>query len=159
MSKRFTLKATYLNGLAGIVLIEPKELTDLFPETDLVGVHKHNKLKDEILEANVLFSDAVAALNKALRPIQERFKNESKELDEANKAQLLTKLNDELEKLPESAALKEVSDKDVEVTIGSNERFDLLKSIFAHKKSIAKWSNSKALVAVDDALNAAVKVD
>ena len=157
MAKKFNIKAVNLINLTNVIAVEPKELFSMLGDDNAspIGIRKFDKLKDELLEANVAYTDAVAALAKAVKPLQEEFRDKSKDADEAGKAEIIAELNAKMEALPESAKAKEESEREVEVKIGSNERFDMLKSLASHKSSLEKWRDTKACLAVDDALNAA----
>jgi hypothetical protein len=159
MAKKFKIKALHLANLAAVTMIEPKELMEMIPEIDMAGLRRFDKLKDELLEANVGYSDSVAAVNKAIKPIADEFKEKSAELDEPQKAALLAELNARSESLSEAVNMKEAAEQEVEAVIASNERFEMLKTIFRHKNTLAKWRDTKVMVAVDDALNAAVEAE
>jgi uncharacterized protein YaaN involved in tellurite resistance len=154
MAHKIILRSRELNDLVSVISNSPKDYLEMFPETNLAGLHKYNKLIDELTEANVLYSDTLAELIKFIKPLQEELKSELE-----NKDSKIAELNAKVEASPENLKVKEVGEKMIEVTINSDERFDILKQLFSHKTTIQKWINIKIMLSVDDAINSATKVE
>jgi hypothetical protein len=159
MAKKITLKSRELNDLVNVVTFTPKDYLEMFPETSLTGLHKYDKLKDELMEANVAYTDLLAELDKAIRPFQDEVKELKASGDQIDMSAALSGINAKIEVLPESQKVKEAGNQDIEVTVGSDERFDILKSVFAHQTTMKRWLNIKTMLSIDDALNAAVKAE
>ena len=154
MARKITIKSRELNDLISVISVSPKDYLEMLPETDLAGLHKYDKLMDELMEANVAYGDVLAELVKFIKPLQEELK-----LELENKNEKMAELNARLEVSPENVKAKEEGEKTIEVMVNSEERFDILKKLFAHQTTIKKWVNTKIMLSIDDALNAATKVE
>jgi hypothetical protein len=158
MSKTFKLKASLLNDLVNSITVSPKVYMEMFPSSDLAGLHRYDKLKDELMEANVAYTDAISEVVKISKPISERVDAVAKEFEAGSKEhrEAIDAANEEINATPEKAKMKEEAEKEITVEVVSNERFDMLKELFNHKTTIAKWNDTKALLTIDDVLTAAV---
>ncbi|MCK9597775.1 MAG: hypothetical protein M0R06_01965 [Sphaerochaeta sp.] len=159
MAKKFKLKASLLNDLVNAITVSPKAYLDMFSDTDLAGLHRYDKLKDELMEANVAYTDAISDVVKISKPISERVDAVAKEFETGSKEhrEAIDAANEEINATPEKAKMREEGEREIEVEVGSNERFDILVATFNHKTTIAKWNDTKALLTIDDALLAAVE--
>jgi len=166
MAKKFTLKASLLDSLTGTLVIAPKELFELIPDADLALIRKEGKLVDELAEANLAYTDARAKLieeaNKVVAGHKERYaKAKDDGLDDESLKKIEAEINEEmkaeLKALEDASPVKTLADAIIEVTVSSDERFDLLKTLLNAKGMISKWNVSKALIEVADAVEAAVE--
>jgi hypothetical protein len=161
MGKKFSIKAQQLNDLISVIVVEPKIFMELVPDQGMTGLKKYDKMCDELIESNVPYSDALSSMVKAINTLKENeglsqfvkeFGEKSPEVSEK-----LANLNKMVEELPEYKALKEKETEMVDVTIASDERMDMLKTIFNHKNTIEKWRNTKILLSVSEALDSAIE--
>ena len=175
MAKKFSLKSVRVQDLKTVIdSISNQELTK-FKQSDVMkNIKNVSKVVLELEEANAKFNDTMANINlgaeEIVKPYREQAKvlqesmvGKSKEGKEVVEAELKS-LNDEatvainsyVEKKNADPAVKEAGEQVVEIVVGSDERFALLKELF-NEFAPAKFTSKKPLIEVSDALDAATE--
>lgn len=167
--KKFTLKATRIGDLINVLdALNPQDMAKIKQDDPTKYIARKEKIIEEMKAANKEYSELVEKRNAPIITLQRDFKKEFDKLEgnteeetKKLKEELVTKFNAKINKISEEQTKKlkmeEAGDKEVEVTINSDEKFELLKDLFNDKTNGAflKFNVTKPVAEIYDALESA----
>lgn len=168
MSKVMSMKAVRAQDIVDFLnSLSPQEVADIRKEDTLKGIRFMTKLMDEISDSNKAFTDIIDKVKapgdkirldgiEAINKIREGegSDEEKKKAIDQKVDRINAEINLELEKQSKALGVEAVSEVVVNVTIGSDERFNFLKEVL-EKKGPSKFNKIKALAEVSEALEEA----
>jgi hypothetical protein len=171
MAKKFSLKSVRVQDLKTVIDgISNQELTK-FKQSDVMkNIKNVSKVVLELEEANAKFNDLMGNINlgavEIVKPYKEAWAKKQEELkgdkeatEAASKAindEAMVAINAYMEKQNSDPAVAAAGEEVVEVKVGSDERFALLKELF-EEFAPSKINGKKPLIELSDALDAATE--
>lgn len=160
------MKASKLNDMTAVLGLEPKRISEIFPEGAVDAVDSLTKTRAELKKANEeyenwneKYKDAVKAAlessQKEMELVKAALPEESPERKESM-ALIVKSANASVDAIKSSLGYEAAQDREVTVVVQSNDRFDLMVKAF-NKVACERYVSAEALSETSQALKAAIE--
>lgn len=149
MARSLKLRAVRVHDLYAVMnSLTPAEIAKHAGTDTMKSIRGVSKLVDELEEADRAYMDVAQKVDDAVKEVRDDYQKKLKEAqDKEAEDALLKEANEKakaaLEEASKACGFEEAKEVEVEVVINSDDRFTLLKEIFA-KVAPEKYLNAKA---------------